>query len=162
MARVVRWPQMLQVNATRIRRRGDFVNKDHGKVDTCESDSEFSGADGPFKPEPVVQPLTFTELNTNPIAASLESVCLLRIGTASLDSLLESDRSSDSLPLFLGEVENRRSLLEEKSLERGVKTEREEGGAVAMVRVEVRVSIGWCIDRRRIQNGIRNGSFCGR
>lgn len=73
MARVVRWPQTLQVKATRIRRRGDLVNRDQGNVEICsvpDSDSEPAGTDGPSMPEPVVHPLTLAALKTNPIAAS--------------------------------------------------------------------------------------------
>lgn len=73
MARVVRCPQTLQVKATRIRRRGDFVKRDQGNVEirsVPDSDSEPAGTDGPSMPDPVVHPLTFAALRTNPIAAS--------------------------------------------------------------------------------------------
>lgn len=72
MALVVLWPQTLQVKATRIRLRGDFVNSDQGNVDTV-SESAFAGRDGPSIPEPVVQPLTEAALNTNPMASSYDS-----------------------------------------------------------------------------------------
>lgn len=73
MARVVLWPQTLQVKATRIRLRGDLVKRDHGKVETLsllDPSSAPAGADGPSMPEPVVQPRTDAALRTNPIAAS--------------------------------------------------------------------------------------------
>lgn len=76
IARVVRWPQTLHVKATRIRRRGDLVKSDHGKVDTRsipESRSDPAGDDGPSIPDPVVHPLTFAALRTSPIAASYKS-----------------------------------------------------------------------------------------
>lgn len=73
MARVVRWPQTLQVKATRIRLRGDLVKRDQGKVEiwsVLDSESEPAGTGGPSIPEPVVQPLTLAALRTKPIAAS--------------------------------------------------------------------------------------------
>lgn len=73
MARVVRWPQTLQVKATRIRRRGDLVKRDQGNVEICsvpDSESEPVETDGPSMPDPVVHPLTLAALKTKPIAAS--------------------------------------------------------------------------------------------
>lgn len=123
MARVVRCPQTLQVKATSIRRRGDLVKSDQGKVDTCSipvSGFEPAGTDGPSIPDPVVHPRTFAALRTNPIAASWEM-----IGTR-LDSL-ELDRRSGSFPLPLGGVEKQRLRLEERRLDlRGEKIGREE------------------------------------
>lgn len=60
-----------------MRRRGDLVKSDQGKVDirsVPDSESEPAGTDGPSIPDPVVQPLTLAALNTNPIAASLDRV----------------------------------------------------------------------------------------
>lgn len=72
MARVVLCPQTLQVKATRIRLRGDFVNSDQGNVETV-STSALAGRDGPSIPEPVVHPLTDAALKTNPMASSYKS-----------------------------------------------------------------------------------------
>lgn len=139
MARVVRWPQTLQVKATRIRRRGDLVKRDQGNVEICsvpDSDSEPAGTDGPSMPDPVVHPLTLAALKTNPIAASLERVLRLMIGTRLLDSLLESELRSGSFPLFLGEVEKRRSRREEEPFDLEEKIGRE-----VTVGIVVRASI---------------------
>jgi hypothetical protein len=76
MARVVLWPQMLQVKATRIRLRGDLVKRDHGKVEifsVLDPSSAPAGTDGPSIPDPVVQPPTDAALKTNPIASSYYS-----------------------------------------------------------------------------------------
>lgn len=72
MARVVRWLQMLQVNAISILRLGDFVKRDQGKVEIFAVLDSASPADsgGPSIPEPVVHPLPVTALNTKPIAVS--------------------------------------------------------------------------------------------
>lgn len=73
MARVVLCPQTLQVKATRIRLRGDFVNSDQGNVETVSASSALAGRDGPSIPEPVVHPLTDAALKTNPMASSYKS-----------------------------------------------------------------------------------------
>lgn len=73
IARVVRCPHMLHVNATSILRRGDFVNRDHGNVETCsvlDLVLTSAGTEGPSNPEPVVHPLPAAAFSTNPIAAS--------------------------------------------------------------------------------------------
>ena len=72
MARVVRWVQSLQVNAISILRRGDLVNRDHGKVDIFAvlDPASPTGSGGPSIPEPVVHPLPAAALRTKPMAAS--------------------------------------------------------------------------------------------
>jgi len=75
MALVVRCPHTLQVKATRMRRRGDFVKRDQGSVDTSglPAPPALLAVGGPSIPDPVVQPLPVAALTTSPIAASLES-----------------------------------------------------------------------------------------
>ncbi|RDX64901.1 hypothetical protein CR513_56489, partial [Mucuna pruriens] len=70
----VRWRQMVQVKATSILLLGDFVKRDHGKVEMFPVPDSLSlptaGTEGPSIPEPVVHPLPAAALSTSPIAAS--------------------------------------------------------------------------------------------
>ena len=83
MALVVRCPHTLQVKATRIRRRGDFVKSDQGSVDTSglSAPPALLAVGGPSMPDPVVQPLPVAALTTIPMAAS----CRCHTGTRSAD-----------------------------------------------------------------------------
>jgi len=98
---------MLQVKATRILRRGDLVNRDHGKVETF-SETELvsvpAGLEGPSIPEPVVHPLPAAAFSTNPIATSFERGererwRLLRIGRLLISFESDSGLLIDSLSL---------------------------------------------------------------
>jgi len=65
---------MVQVKATSILLLGDFVKRDHGKVEMFPVPDSLSlptaGTEGPSIPEPVVHPLPVAALSTSPIAAS--------------------------------------------------------------------------------------------
>ena len=74
MALVVRWPHTLQLKATSILRRGDLVNKDHGKVEILQFSAVVSGIGGPSIPDPVVHPPPVAALRTIPIAASYKGL----------------------------------------------------------------------------------------
>jgi hypothetical protein len=74
MARVVRCPHRLQVNATRMRLLGDCCRI---PVDMSERPPSLPAPsmehDGPSSPEPVVHPVPVpAALSTNPIAASCD------------------------------------------------------------------------------------------
>jgi hypothetical protein len=96
MALVVRCPHTLQVKATRMRRRGDFVKRDQGSVDTSglPAPPALLAVGGPSIPDPVVQPLPVAALTTSPIAASCRCDTGARSAdiTASISQSARSDR----------------------------------------------------------------------
>jgi hypothetical protein len=94
MALVVRCPHTLQVKATRMRRRGDFVKRDQGSVDTSglPAPPALLAVGGLSIPDPVVQPLPVAALTTSPMAAS----CRCGTGARSADVTASTNQTARS------------------------------------------------------------------
>lgn len=111
MARVVRWPQTLQVKATSIRRLGDLVKRDQGKVETVQSgDSRSAGMEGPSIPDPVVHPLPAAAFRTRPIAASYQEHTNQPNNQMKPES---NEKEGEGLDDYLGERGNGGAVVEE-------------------------------------------------